>query len=161
MGNVPAACRGRRPVPLGPDGGRKGSAACRAGTEELEDEKMDRHPEVKGLRIDLPVSGGKLETYGLKGPKAFEKPSKPFTRVAYAAAHVVADPFSAKEPWLDAAIDWEATLAYRRHLWSWGFGVAEAMDTAQRGMGLDWKNSLELIQRTVKEGGGDVASGAG
>jgi len=126
---------------------------------------MDRHPEVKGLRIDLPVSGGKLETYGLKGPKAFEKPSKPFTRVAYAAAHVVADPFSAKEPWLDAAIDWEATLAYRRHLWSWGFGVAEAMDTAQRGMGLDWTSSLLLIQKSLAEAkhfpGSVVASGAG
>ena len=57
----------------------------------------------------------------------------------------MADPLSAKEPWLDAAIDWDATIAYRRHLWSWGFGVAEAMDTAQRGMGLDWTNSLELI----------------
>jgi hypothetical protein len=124
---------------------------------------MDRHPDVEGLRIDLPVSGGKLETYGLKGPKSFKKPSKPFTRVAYAAAHVVADPRSAKEPWLDAAIDWEATLAYRRHLWSWGFGVAEAMDTAQRGMGLDWTNSLELIRRTLAESppGAVVASGAG
>jgi hypothetical protein len=59
---------------------------------------MDRHPEIKGLKIDLPVSGGKLETYRLKGAKAFKKPSKPFTRVAYAAAHVVADPLSAKEP---------------------------------------------------------------
>jgi hypothetical protein len=80
-----------------------------------------------------------------------------------AAAHVVADPLSAKEPWLDAAIDWDATLAYRRHLWSWGFGVAEAMDTAQRGMGLDWTNSLELVRRSIQAAGkGDVvASGAG
>ncbi len=78
---------------------------------------------------------------------------------------MVADPLSAKEPWLDAAIDWDATLAYRRHLWSWGFGVAEAMDTAQRGMGLDWANSLELVRRTVAESksipGAVVASGAG
>ena len=62
-------------------------------------------------------------------------------------------------------IDWDATIAYRRHLWSWGFGVAEAMDTAQRGMGLDWPNSLELIRRTVEEArhvpGAFVASGAG
>jgi hypothetical protein len=124
---------------------------------------MDRHPEIKGLRIDLPVSSGKLETYRLRGPKPFEKPSKPFTRVAYAAAHVVADALSAKQPWLEAAIDWEATLAYRRHLWSWGFGIAEAMDTAQRGMGLDWTNSLELIRRTLAESapGTVVASGAG
>lgn len=99
--------------------------------------------------------------YAVREPGHFEKPKAPFTRRALAAAHVVADPLSTKEPWLEAAIDWEATLAYRRHLWSWGFGVAEAMDTAQRGMGLDWKNSLELIRRTVAEGGGFVASGAG
>ena len=68
-----------------------------------------------------------------------------------AAAHVVADPLSAKEPWLEQAIDWDATIAYRRHLWSWGFGVAEAMDTAQRGMGLDWASSLLLIEKSVKE----------
>jgi hypothetical protein len=112
------------------------------------------------LTIKLPSLDGRIEDYAVREPKQFEKPKRPFTRKALAAAHVVADPLSAKEPWLDAAIDWDATLAYRRHLWSWGMGVAEAMDTAQRGMGLDWKNSLELIQRTVKEGG-DVASGAG
>ena len=108
------------------------------------------------LTIQLP-SG----EYAVREPGHFAKPSKPFTRKALAAAHVVADPLSTKEPWLDAAIDWDATLAYRRHLWSWGFGIAEAMDTAQRGMGLDWKNSLELIRRTVAEGSGFVASGAG
>jgi hypothetical protein len=113
------------------------------------------------VSIKLPTVDGRLEDYAVREPKAFKKPTKPFTRKALAAAHVVADPRSTKEPWLDAAIDWDATLAYRRHLWSWGMGIAEAMDTAQRGMGLDWKNSLELIQRTVKEGGGDVASGAG
>src|SRR5262245_55178728 len=124
---------------------------------------MDRHPETASLKIDLPVSGGKLDTYRLKGPRNFQKPSRPFTRVAYAAAHVVADPRSAKDPWLEAAIDWDATLAYRRHLWSWGFGVAEAMDTTQRGMGLDWKNSLELIQRSIQvsEKGNLIAGGAG
>ena len=113
------------------------------------------------LTIKLPASDGRLEDYAVREPKAFKRPSKPFTRKALAAAHVVADPLSTKEPWLEAAIDWDATLAYRRHLWSWGMGIAEAMDTAQRGMGLDWKNSLELISRTVREGGGDVASGAG
>ena len=113
------------------------------------------------LTIKLPSTNGRLEDYAVREPKSFKRPSKPFTRKALAAAHVVADPLSTKEPWLDAAIDWDATLAYRRHLWSWGMGIAEAMDTAQRGMGLDWKNSLELIQRTVAEGGGDVASGAG
>ena len=126
---------------------------------------MDRHPEIKDLKIDLPAEGGRLESYTLKGPKALSKPSKPFTRVAYAAAHVVADPFSAKEPWLDAAIDWDATIAYRRHLWSWGFGVAEAMDTAQRGMGLGWESSLLLVKKSLQEAknipGAAVASGAG
>ncbi|MGQ0509836.1 MAG: dihydrodipicolinate synthase family protein [Betaproteobacteria bacterium] len=115
------------------------------------------------LTIDLPAVGGKVETCAVREPRVFAKPQKPFTRVAYAAAHVVADPFSSKEPWLEAAIDWDATLAYRRHLWSWGFGIAESMDTAQRGMGLDWTNSLELIRRTLAEAGPGcvVASGAG
>jgi hypothetical protein len=130
---------------------------------------MDRHPEIEGLKsklkLRLPVEGGRLESYALRKPKAFRKPAKPFTRVAYAAAHVVADPLSTREPWLDAAIDWDATIAYRRHLWSWGFGVAEAMDTAQRGMGLDWPNSLELIRRSVDAArdfpGAAIAAGAG
>jgi hypothetical protein len=112
------------------------------------------------LSIKLP-RGDRMEDYAVREPRQFTKPAQPFTRKALAAAHVVADPRSTKEPWLDAAVDWDATLAYRRHLWSWGFGIAEAMDTAQRGMGLDWKNSLELIRRTVAEGGGFVASGAG
>jgi hypothetical protein len=112
--------------------------------------------------INLPMTTGAIEPYQVRAPKAFNKPSKPFTRVAYAAAHVAADPFSTKEPWLDAAIDWDATIAYRRHLSSWGFGIAEAMDTAQRGMGLDWTNSLELIRRTLESvPGAVVASGAG
>jgi hypothetical protein len=112
------------------------------------------------LTIKLPTG-----SYAVREPAVFEKPQRPFTRKALAAAHVVADPLSAREPWLEAAIDWEATLAYRRHLWSWGFGVAEAMDTAQRGMGLDWPTSLELVQRSVQEAkgipGAFVASGAG
>jgi hypothetical protein len=112
------------------------------------------------LSIKLPTQTGPQE-YAVREPRQFDKPKKPFTRKALAAAHVVADPLSSKDPWLEVAIDWDATLAYRRHLWSWGFGVAEAMDTAQRGMGLDWKNSLELIRRTLAEGGGVVASGAG
>ena len=75
--------------------------------------------------------------------------AEPFNRIAYAAAHVVADPLADSDPWLDAAIDWDATIAFRRHLWSLGLGVAEAMDTAQRGMGMDWPNSLELIRRSL------------
>ena len=115
--------------------------------------------------IVLPAASGNLEPYQVREPRRFERPARPFTRVALAAAHVVADPRSAKEPWLEPAIDWDATLSYRRHLWSWGFGVAEAMDTAQRGMGLDWPNSLELIRRTLDAAkdvqGAAVFSGAG
>jgi hypothetical protein len=126
---------------------------------------MDRHPQAEGLTLKLPVAGGGLDTYRLLGPRRFEKPARPFTRIALAAAHVVADPRSTKDPWLDAAIDWDATLAYRRHLWSWGLGLAEAMDTAQRGMGLDWANSLELVRRTLDAAkdvqGAVVFSGAG
>ncbi|HUN67447.1 MAG TPA: DUF993 family protein, partial [Burkholderiales bacterium] len=109
------------------------------------------------LTLKLPRAGATkarsfdaLEDYAVREPKPFKKPAGPFTRIAYAAAHVVADPLSAKEPWLEAAIDWDATIAYRRHLASWGFGIAEAMDTAQRGMGLDWANSLELVRRTLE-----------
>jgi hypothetical protein len=116
------------------------------------------------LTLQLPRGKG-LEDYAVREPNSFKQPTKAFTRKALAAAHVVADPLSSKEPWLDAAVDWDATMAYRRHLWSWGFGIAEAMDTAQRGMGLDWTNSLELIRRTLdaakSEKGALVASGAG
>jgi len=114
------------------------------------------------LTLKLP-RGDRLEDYAVREPSRFERPKAPFTRKALAAAHVVADPLSAKEPWLEAAVDWDATIAYRRHLWSWGFGVAEAMDTAQRGMGLDWANSLELIRRSIEAAGRNdlVASGAG
>jgi len=117
------------------------------------------------LTIKLPGAAGSLEDYAVREPKSFRRPPKPFTRRALAAAHVVADPFSTKEPWLEPAVDWDATIAYRRHLWSWGLGIAEAMDTAQRGMGLDWPGSLELIRRTLDAAkgvtGAFVASGAG
>jgi hypothetical protein len=86
------------------------------------------------------------------------------TRVALAAAHVVLDPLRTAEPLTHPVIDWDATLAYREHLWSLGFGVAEAMDTAQRGTGLDWPLALELIKRSAsaaKARGALVASGAG
>jgi hypothetical protein len=86
------------------------------------------------------------------------------TRIAFAAAHVVLDPLRTAEPLTQPVIDWEATLAYREYLWSLGFGVAEAMDTSQRGMGLDWPNALELIKRSTaaaKTRGALVASGAG
>jgi hypothetical protein len=88
-----------------------------------------------------------------------------FNRIAYSAAHVVADPLAAIDPWLQCAVDWDATIAYRQRLWSLGLGVAEAMDTAQRGMGLDWPTSLELIRRSLDAAkdtpGALVASGCG
>ncbi|MCV6824803.1 MULTISPECIES: dihydrodipicolinate synthase family protein [Halocynthiibacter] len=86
------------------------------------------------------------------------------SRVAFAAAHVVVDPFADVSPMIEGAVDWDKTLAFREHIWSLGFGVAEAMDTAQRGMGMDWPTSLELIQRSVKlakSGGHLIACGAG
>ena len=86
------------------------------------------------------------------------------TRIAFAAAHVVVDPLRTAEPLTHPVLDWDATLAYREYLWSLGFGVAEAMDTAQRGMGLDWPLALELIKRSTaaaKTRGALVASGAG
>ena len=92
------------------------------------------------------------------------EPSGNWTRVAYSAVHVVADPMADADPWLDCAIDWDRTLAFREHIWSLGLGVAEAMDTAQRGMGLDWPTSLDLIRKSVaqaKTGGHLIASGAG
>jgi Protein of unknown function (DUF993) len=117
------------------------------------------------VTIKLPAAGGRLEDFPVREPAGFARPKRPFTRRALAAAHVVADPLSARDPWLEAAIDWDATIAYRRHLWSWGLGIAEAMDTAQRGMGLDWPSSLELIRRTLAAArdlpGAFVASGAG
>jgi hypothetical protein len=100
--------------------------------------------------ITLPTADGRLEKFTTTTPRAFPaRPERPFNRIAFSAAHVVADPLADVDPWLEPAIDWERTIAYRRHLWSLGLGVAEAMDTAQRGMGLDWKGSLELIRRSV------------
>jgi len=99
--------------------------------------------------LNLPVAPGKLAPYTMRPPREFPAAKPPFNRIAYAAAHVVADPLADADPWLEPAIDWERTVAFRRHLWSLGLGVAEAMDTAQRGMGLDWKTSLELIRRTL------------
>ena len=99
--------------------------------------------------LNLPIAGGRLASYATKPPRNFPAAKPPFNRIAYAAAHVVADPLADGDPWLDAAIDWERTVAFRRHLWSLGLGVAEAMDTAQRGMGMDWKASLELIRRSL------------
>lgn len=118
------------------------------------------------LSIKLPGLSGTLETYTLSGSTPVQPASQPkFNRIAYSAAHVVADPRAAIDPWLQCAVDWDETIAYRQHLWSLGLGVAEAMDTAQRGMGLDWPTSLELIRRTLDAAkdvpGALVASGCG
>ena len=101
----------------------------------------------------LPASGRRVERYTLRNqaPAARGGAAASFNRVAYAAAHVVVDPLAATDPHLDSVIDWDATLRFRHYLWDLGFGVAEAMDTAQRGMGLDWPGALELIGRTLAE----------
>jgi Protein of unknown function (DUF993) len=107
-------------------------------------------PNLSSLKINLPTEARRLETFVLSEPRAFpDKATGAFNRVAFAAAHVVADARAAGDPWIDCALDWEQTLRYREYLWGLGLGVAEAMDTAQRGMGLDWPTSLELIQRSV------------
>jgi Protein of unknown function (DUF993) len=117
--------------------------------------------------LRLPTTNGAFEEYTPRAATLWPRHSAQpvWNRVAFAAAHVVANPMADNNPSLDIAIDWDTTLAFRRHLWSLGFGVAEAMDTAQRGMGLDWPTSLELIQRSVAEArgvpGAVVFSGAG
>jgi Protein of unknown function (DUF993) len=103
-------------------------------------------------RLQLPREDGTLESYTPGGPSPYPtSASASRTRVAYAAAHVVCDPLAGTDPWLEAAVDWESTLAYRHYLWGLGFSIAEAMDTAQRGMGLDWTTTQELIRRALAE----------
>jgi hypothetical protein len=100
--------------------------------------------------ITLPGPDGRLVPFATSAPRGYpERAEGPFTRIAFSAAHVVADPLSAIDPWVGCAVDWDATIAYRSRLWRLGLGVAEAMDTAQRGMGLDWPTSLELIGRSI------------
>jgi hypothetical protein len=115
--------------------------------------------------LTLPCLDGSLEQFTLRAPRAWPQPRAPFAkRVAYAAAHVVADPRRDVDVFTENAIDWDATLAYRRHLWKYGFAIAEAMDTAQRGGGLTWKSAQELIRRSQAEAnaeGGTIAFGAG
>ena len=115
--------------------------------------------------IRLVQPDGSLYSYSPAGTLLAPEPRGSFaSRIAFAAAHVVVDPLRTAEPLTQPIIDWDATLAYREYLWSLGFGVAEAMDTAQRGMGLDWPLALELIRRTSAAATGrDVllANGAG
>jgi hypothetical protein len=121
---------------------------------------------TSSLSLKLPCANGSLETYRLAASRMFPaRLEGTLNRVAFSAAHVVSDPLADVDPWLSAAVDWERTIAFREHVWDLGLGVAEAMDTAQRGMGLDWPTSLELIQRSVKaakaRGNALVFSGAG
>ena len=121
---------------------------------------------MTALQIKLPTADGQLQPYTLRTAAAIVAPVDPrFNRTAYSAAHVVADARAAVDPWLACAIDWDTTIAYRQRLWRMGLGVAEAMDTAQRGMGLDWPTSLELIARSIDAArdipGALVASGCG
>jgi hypothetical protein len=112
------------------------------------------------MKIAFPGEPYKL----LADPLPVRKPKVPFKRIAFAAGHVVADPLSAADPSGSPAIDWKATLAYRKYLLDLGFGIAEAMDTSQRGMGLDWPNALELIRRSLEAAGpraNQIASGVG
>ncbi len=116
--------------------------------------------------LNLPTGDGGLAPFTTSVPKDFpSRANRPFNRIAYSAAHVVADPRSEADPWVDAAIDWDATIQYRLGLYDLGLGVAEAMDTAQRGMGLDWAASQELIRRSLEAAkdipGARIACGAG
>jgi hypothetical protein len=114
--------------------------------------------------LTLPV-GGELRTYELGDPGPWRKPSRPIeSRIAFAAAHVVPKVLGDNTPGAPADLDWDATLAFRHELWSYGLGVADAMDTAQRGMGLDWAATRELIRRSGREAAaasGRLACGAG
>jgi hypothetical protein len=101
--------------------------------------------------LSLPTKDRRFEPYVTGEPIALPKTgtAPAFNRIAYAATHVVADPLVDIDPWIDAAIDWERTIAFREYLWDLGLGVAEAMDTAQRGMGLDWPAAKELMRRVL------------
>ncbi|MFI1165201.1 dihydrodipicolinate synthase family protein [Streptomyces sp. NPDC020801] len=117
------------------------------------------------MTIHLPDASGALRAYEPRTEPLAITPGAPLTsRAVFSAAHVVADPFADVSPDSPAAVDWDATLAFRRHLWAHGLGVAEAMDTAQRGMGLDWAAAAELIRRSAAEArgvGGRIACGVG
>ncbi|MER5653535.1 dihydrodipicolinate synthase family protein [Streptomyces sp. NPDC002131] len=118
------------------------------------------------MTIRLPGADGRLRSYEPRtDPLVVFPDGAPLaSRTVFSAAHVVADPYADVSPGAPAAVDWDATLAFRRHLWSHGLGVAEAMDTAQRGMGLDWTTAAELVRRSAAEAratGGAIACGVG
>ncbi len=101
--------------------------------------------------LNLPTYAGTIEPYRLTGePLAIRAPRVKLTRTAFAAAHIISDPLKERSPWdTRPAVDWDATLGFRAGLWDQGLGLAEAMDTAQRGMGVDWLTARELIERTM------------
>lgn len=104
------------------------------------------------MKIALPDRSGASTDYALRGtPIAQAKLTANSARVVFSAAHVVADPFTANDPYGPSTVDWDRTMEFRRYLAGMGMGIAEAMDTAQRGMGLDWPGALELITRTKQE----------
>src|SRR5213593_4682880 len=116
--------------------------------------------------LTLPRTDGTLAPYTIGKSSPYPQTAGPIrSRIAYAAVHVVANPLADNDPWLDTALDWDATLAYRRYVWGLGLAVAEAMDTSQRGMGFAWDAAKELIRRSVAESrtapGAVLASGAG
>ena len=117
------------------------------------------------MDIALPEQDGRSARYQLVGQPAQPVIGGRFSRLAYAAAHVVADPLAMTDPWSRPVVDWDKTMAFRHHLWRLGFRIAEAMDTSQRGMGFDWASAKELIRRSIAEArtveGADLASGAG
>jgi hypothetical protein len=121
---------------------------------------------MMSIQVALPNERGETSPYRLKGaPAPLPQAPHQFNRVALSAAHIVADPFAAREPAVGPSIDWDATISFRRHLLDSGLGIAEAMDTAQRGMGLDWGGALELIRRSLAAATPDerkrIYSGAG
>ena len=105
---------------------------------------------MSDLQLTLLDEDGALRRVPLAEAPAFARPAAPLrSRVIYAAVHVVPQVHGDNTPGAPAAIDWGATLAFRRTMWSRGLGVADAMDTAQRGMGLDPAATRELITRTA------------
>src|SRR5947208_1703274 len=133
MGAVLAACRARRAVPVGSARRRQGRAARGTRAQELGRAALGRCPRAEGLimaSVKLPIAAGLIELYRTKNPSPFpEIAAGEFNRRAFAAVHVVADPFSEKEPWVEPAIDWDATVAYREHLW----GLGDMFDPALAG----------------------------
>lgn len=161
VGALPAPHRPRRALHLGPHGGRPRRPARRARPQVLGRGPPLRRTGAEPVTIHLPQGPYEPRTT----PLDLTPDGAPLaSRTVFSAAHVVADPYADISPDDPVAVDWDATLAFRRHLWSHGLGVAEAMDTAQRGMGLDWAGAAELIRRSAAEAksvGGRIACGVG